>query len=150
MKRLNPGQGLGLRFAHLRSTATKLSTTTHGRVRHLHSCQLERIFTCTTRESTGTALTVEQFKYGKVKVTPATVATTGGGVAVAAVMLPTTAAENRMYLARAAAWTYLVASCTDKAYALFERCEGIRTWHGPYSILQDIYETYCQYEEADR
>jgi hypothetical protein len=39
-------------------------------------------------------------------------------------MRPTTAAENRKYLARAAAWTYLVASCTDKANALIERCKG--------------------------
>jgi hypothetical protein len=42
-------------------------------------------------------------------------------VAVAGVMRPTTAAENRKYQARAAAWTYLVASCTDKAYA-FNLC----------------------------
>ena len=69
-----------------------------------------------TRESTGTALTVEQFEYGEVEVTPASAATTGGVAGTAAVMRPTTAAENRKYLARAAAWTYLVASCgTNKA-----------------------------------
>jgi hypothetical protein len=32
--------------------------------------------------------------------------------------------EKRKYLAKAAAWTYLVASCSDKAYALIERCDG--------------------------
>ena len=79
-----------------------------------------------TRECTGTTLTVEEFEYGDVEVTPAvTATTTGGGAATAAVMRPTTAAENRKYLlARAAAWTYLVANCTDKAYAFIERCEG--------------------------
>jgi hypothetical protein len=60
-----------------------------------------------TKESTGTAL---------LKVTPAMAPTTGGGLAGAAVMRPTTAAENRKYLAsRAAAWTCLVASCNNKA-----------------------------------
>jgi hypothetical protein len=76
-----------------------------------------------TRESTSTALTVEEFEYGEVEVMPATAATTGGGAATAAVMHPTTAAENRKYLARAG-WTYLVMSCTNKAYALMERCKG--------------------------
>ena len=42
------------------------------------------------------------------------------------------------YLAKAAAWTYLVASCIDKAYALIERCKGDP--HMAWSILQ---EKYC-------
>ena len=42
-----------------------------------------------TRESTGTALTVEEFTYGEVEVKPAgMVTTTGGGAATAAVMWP--------------------------------------------------------------
>ena len=100
------------------------------------------LLTLVTKESTGTALTVEQFECGEVQVTLATAPTTGGGSTGpgAAVMHPTTAAENRKYLAtRAAAWTYLVASCTDKACcALIERCKGdpSRAW----SILQ---EKYC-------
>ena len=85
------------------------------------------------RESTGTALTVEEFEYGEFEVT------TGGGAATAAVMRPTTAAENRKYLARAAAWTYLVlASCTDKVYALIKRCEG-----DPYMAWSILQEKYC-------
>ena len=91
-----------------------------------------------TRESTGTVLTVEEFEYGQVEVTPATAATTGGVAGTAAVMRPTTAAENRKYLARAAAWTYLVASCTDKAYALIERCEG-----DPFMAWSILQEKYC-------
>ena len=69
-------------------------------------------------------------------------------------MHPTTAvAENlRKYLARAAAWTYLVASCTDKAYALIERCKGglFVAW----SILQEKYcatnaeENYPELDQA--
>ena len=47
-----------------------------------------------TRESTGTALTVEEFEYGQVEVTPATVTTTGGAAGTAAVMRPTTASES--------------------------------------------------------
>ena len=107
-----------------------------------------------TRESTGTALTVEQFEYGEVQVTPATVPTTGGSAGVAAGMHPITAvAENLSeYLARAAAWTYLVASCTDKAYALIERCKvGLfMAW----SILQEKYcatnaeENYPELDQA--
>ena len=97
-----------------------------------------------TRESTGTALTVEQFEYGEVQVTPATAATTGGGAATAVVMRPTTAAENRKYLARAAAWTYLVASCTDKAYALIERCKG-----DPYMAWSILQEKYCATDAAE-
>ena len=97
-----------------------------------------------TRESTGTALTVEQFKYGEVEVMPATVATNCGGAAVAAVMHPSTAAENGKYLARAAAWTYLVASCsTNKAYALIERgTQRICSWHGPYYKRSTVLQTW--------
>ncbi len=68
-----------------------------------------------TKESTGTALTVEEYEYGEVEVPG--IAVTGGAVG-AAKMCPTTTAENCKYLAKAAAWIYLVASCTDKAYAL--------------------------------
>ena len=92
-----------------------------------------------TRESTGTALTVEEFEYREVEVTPATAATTGGGAATtAAVMHPTTAAENQKYLARAAAWPYLAMSCTDKEYALIKRCEG-----DPYMAWSILQEKNC-------
>ena len=102
----------------------------------------KRFLLALTRESTGMALTVDQFEYGEVEVTPATVATTGGGAAVAAVMHPMTATEYRKYLARAAAWTYLVASCTDKAYALIERgTKGICSWHGPYYKRSTVLQT---------
>ena len=80
---------------------------------------------------------IEQFEYGKVKVTLATVPTTGGA-AVAAVMRSTTAAENRKYLSRAAAWTYWVTSCTYKAYALIKRCEG-----DPFMAWPMLQEKYC-------
>jgi hypothetical protein len=46
--------------------------------------------------------------------------------------------ENRKYNALAAAWTYLVASCTDKAYALIERCAG-----DPYAAWTILQEKYC-------
>jgi hypothetical protein len=58
---------------------------------------------------------------------------------------PTTSVKNRKNLARAAAWTYLVASCTDKAYALIECAE---------TILQEMYsatnveENYPEQSEA--
>ena len=57
---------------------------------------------------------------------------------LAATTRPTTAAENRKYLAKAAAWTYLVASCTDKAYALIERCDG-----DPFKAWAILQEKYC-------
>ncbi|KAI2502225.1 hypothetical protein MHU86_12197 [Fragilaria crotonensis] len=50
----------------------------------------------------------------------------------------TTSVENRKYLARAAAWTYLVASCTDKAYALIERADG-----DPFKAWTILQEKYC-------
>jgi hypothetical protein len=46
--------------------------------------------------------------------------------------------ENRKYLARSAAWTYLVASCTDKAYALIERADG-----DPFKAWTILQEKYC-------
>ncbi len=51
---------------------------------------------------------------------------------------PTTAVENRKYLGKATAWTYLVASCTGKAYALIERCEG-----DPFKAWARLQEKYC-------
>ena len=87
-------------------------------------------------------LTVEEFEYGEVEepgaqptgVPAGTGAETG---VVATTRRPTTTAEYRKYLACAAAWTYLVASCTDKAYCLIERAEGdpFLAW----SILQEKY-----------
>ena len=95
-----------------------------------------------TKEERQPGLTVEQFEYGEVEVPgvqPTGVPAGTGAVVpvVATTTRPTTAAENRKYLARAAAWTYLVASCTDKAYALMERAEGdpFLAW----SILQEKY-----------
>ncbi|KAI2499592.1 hypothetical protein MHU86_14887 [Fragilaria crotonensis] len=61
-----------------------------------------------------------------------------GGAATAATTRPTTAAENRKYLAKATAWTYLVASCTGTAYALIERCEG-----DPFKAWAILQEKYC-------
>jgi hypothetical protein len=86
-------------------------------------------------------LTVEEFEYGEVEVPgtqPTGVADTGAETRVVATTTrPTTTVENRRYLARSAAWTYLVASCTDKAYSLIERAEGdpFLAW----SILQEKY-----------
>ncbi|KAI2509464.1 hypothetical protein MHU86_4965 [Fragilaria crotonensis] len=74
-----------------------------------------------------------------------------GGAATAATTRPTTAAENRKYLAKATAWTYLVASCTGTAYALIERCEG-----DPFKAWAILQEKYCatdaeeNYPELDR
>ena len=87
-------------------------------------------------------LTVEEFEYGEVQVprAPPTGVPTGTGAAetrVAATSRPTTMAENRKYLARAAAWAYLVASCTKKAYSLIERAEGDPSL--AWSILQEKY-----------
>ncbi len=64
-----------------------------------------------TKSGTGRALTVEEYEYRGVEVPG--MAVTGGAV-TAAKTRPTTTAENRKYLAKAATWTYLVASCTDK------------------------------------
>jgi hypothetical protein len=98
-----------------------------------------------TKAEARPGLTVEEYEYGEVEepVRPATGAPAAGtgvaGITAAPTTTrPTTSVENRKYLARAAAWTYLVASCTDKAYALIERAEGdpFKAW----SILQ---EKYC-------
>ena len=79
-----------------------------------------------TRGYTGHQLTVEEFEFGEVEELE--MATnpleTPDREAPPTKTRPTTATENRKYLARAAAWTYLVASCTDNAYALIERCDG--------------------------
>ena len=58
-----------------------------------------------------------------------------GGEPAALTTRATTKAENRKYAAKAQAWTYLVASCTDKAYALIEQCNGdpFKAW----KILQE-------------
>jgi hypothetical protein len=77
---------------------------------------------------------------------------TGGAVTAAVTTRPTTAVENRKHLGKATAWTYLVASCTGKAYALIERCEGdpSKAW----AILQEKYcatdteENYPQLDQA--
>ena len=88
-----------------------------------------------TKPGTGRALTVEEYEYGEVEVPGMDVT---GGAVTAATTRPTTAAENRKYLAKATAWTYLVASCTDKAYALIERCTG-----DPFKAWAILQEKYC-------
>jgi Zinc knuckle len=88
-----------------------------------------------TKAGTGRALTVEEYEYGEVEV-PGMAVT--GGETTAATTRPTTAAENRRYSAKAAAWTYLVASCTDKAYGLIERCAG-----DPFKAWAILQEKYC-------
>ena len=79
--------------------------------------------------------TVEEYEYGEVEVSGLDVT---GGAVTAATIRPTTAAENRKYIAKAAAWTYLVTSCTDKANALIERCEG-----DPFKAWSILKEKYC-------
>ena len=74
-----------------------------------------------TKTGIGRALTIKEYEYREVEV-PGMDAT--GGAFNTAMTHPTTAAENHKYLAKAAAWTYLVGSCTDKAYTLIERCKG--------------------------
>ena len=87
-----------------------------------------------TKPPTGKSLTVEEFEYGEVLEDPSSLTSPSTDPKTR----PTTTSENRKYVARAAAWTYLVASCTDKAYAMIERCEGdaFKAW----SILK---EKYC-------
>jgi hypothetical protein len=97
-----------------------------------------------TKAEARLGLTIEEYEYGEVEepVMQPTVVPAGGtgvvGGTAATASRATTAVENCKYFARAAAWTYLVASCTDKAYALIERTEGdpFKAW----SILQ---EKYC-------
>ena len=96
-----------------------------------------------TKAPTATGLTAEEFENGEVVVLGALL--TGGGVdatgaplrAASTTRTPTTA-ENRKYSARAAAWTYLVASCSDKAYALIERSAG-----DPFKAWTILQEKYC-------
>jgi Zinc knuckle len=101
-----------------------------------------------TKESAGTTLTAEEYEYGEVEV-PGLVMT-GGAVGAPTTRSPTSA-ECRKYLAKTAAWTYLVASCTDKAYALIERCDG-----DPFKGWTILKEKYCatdaeeNYPELDR
>jgi hypothetical protein len=70
-------------------------------------------------------LTAEEYENAEVEV-PGVETTNPAGVSTTAASTtrPTTPLENRKYTARAAAWTYLVASCTNKAYALIERSAG--------------------------
>ena len=85
-------------------------------------------------------LTAEEFENAEVEV-PGVAMTdpaTGEPTVAASTMRPTTVMENRKYNARAAAWTYLVASCTDKAYALIERCAG-----DPFASWTILQEKYC-------
>ena len=93
-----------------------------------------------TKAETTKGLTHEEFGDGKVTIPG--VETTNPDTGVATIAESTTReptkVENRKYIARAAAWTYLVASCTDKAYALIERCAGDP--HKAWTILQ---EKYC-------
>jgi hypothetical protein len=74
-----------------------------------------------TKIGVGRPLTVEEYENGEVEVPGMDVT---GGAVTAATTRPTTAAENCKYTAKAAAWTHLVARCTDKAYALVGRCKG--------------------------
>jgi hypothetical protein len=94
-----------------------------------------------TKEETSKGLTVEEYEYGEVTLTAAQLraatAETGTGAGATGTR-PTTTAENRRYIARTAAWTYLVSSCTDKAYALIERCEG-----DPFKAWTILQEKYC-------
>jgi sulfite reductase alpha subunit-like flavoprotein len=88
-----------------------------------------------TKESTGRVLTVEEYEYGEVEVPGAAVT---GGVATPSTTRATTKTENRKYAANAQAWTYLVASCTGKAYALIEQCNG-----DPFRAWKILQEKYC-------
>jgi hypothetical protein len=56
---------------------------------------------------------VEEYEYGELEVPGMDV--TGGAVSTDATTQLTTAVENRKYLGKATALTYLVASCTGKA-----------------------------------
>jgi hypothetical protein len=80
-------------------------------------------------------LTVEEYEYGEVEVPGMDVTV---GAVTATTTCPTTAAENRKYSTRAAAWTYLVASSTDKASTLIERCKGY-----PFTAWSMLQEKYC-------
>ena len=102
-----------------------------------------------TKASTGKVLTVEEYEYGEVQEPGVEVT---GGVEGPSTTRATTKAENRKYASNAQAWTYLVASCTGKAYALIEQCNGdpFKAW----TILQDKYcatdaeENYPELDQA--
>ncbi len=85
-------------------------------------------------------LTAEEFENAEVEVPGVAMAdpATGEPTFAASTMRPTSVMENRKYNARAAAWTYLVVSCTDKAYALIERCAG-----DPFAAWTILQEKYC-------
>jgi hypothetical protein len=103
-------------------------------------------------------LTVEQYEYDEVEEpvrlamgAPAETAGVAGVTAAPPIQTrPATSVENRKSLARAAAWTYLVASCTDKAYALIKHGDPNKAW----TILQENYcatnaeENYPELSEA--
>ncbi|KAI2504715.1 hypothetical protein MHU86_9732 [Fragilaria crotonensis] len=108
--------------------------------------QFEGLLLALTRAEVTPGLTVEQYEYGEVEEpvrlatgAPAETAGVAGVTAAPPVRTrATTSVENRKYLARAAAWTYLVASCTDKAYALIERADG-----DPFKAWTILQEKYC-------
>lgn len=79
-----------------------------------------------TKAEATKGLTAEEFENAEVEVpgVETTDPVTGVPTVTASTTRVTTALENRKYAARAAALIYLVASCTDKAYALIERCAG--------------------------
>ena len=96
-----------------------------------------------TKAPTASGLTAEEFENGEVvelgaELTGGGVDATGAPLRAASTTRAPTAAENRKYNARTAAWTYLVASCSDKAYALIERCEG-----DPFKAWTVLQEKYC-------
>ena len=91
-----------------------------------------------TTEPRCKVLTVEEFEYGEVVVdVTSDKSATPPPAGLTSTVRETTSVENRRYLARAAAWTYLVSSCTGKAYALIEPCQGdpVKAW----KVLQAKY-----------
>ena len=86
-------------------------------------------------------LTAEEYENGEV-IEPGVETTEPGDEGAVIVAAPTTRdttkLENRRYAARSAAWTYLVASCSGKAYALIERCAG-----DPFAAWTILQEKYC-------
>ncbi len=88
-----------------------------------------------TKAGTGRALAVEEYEYGEVEVPGMDVT---GGAVTAATTRPTTEVDNRKNLGMTTAWTYLVANCTGKVYALIERCEG-----DPFKAWAILQEKYC-------
>ena len=99
-----------------------------------------------TKAEATKGLTAEEFENAEVEVpgVETTDPVTGVPTAPASTTRTTTALENRKYTARAAAWTYLVASCTDKAYALIERCAG-----DPFAAWTILQEKYCSIDAEE-